>query len=154
MSHRLLFVCLGNICRSPMAVGIMRHLARERGVALSLDSAGTGGWHAGEAPDHRAQAAARRRGMDIGDLRARQVSRDDFDRFDLLLAMDADNLRELRRLAPTPAHARKARLIMDHAPQHEAREVPDPYYGGDADFDRVADMLTLACNRILDELGG
>lgn len=147
---RILFVCLGNICRSPMAEGIMRQLSRDRGIALELDSAGTGGWHAGEAPDRRAQAAMRRRGMDISDLRARQVKAQDFDRFDLILAMDADNLSELRRIAPSPGLAAKASRIMDHTQERELRDVPDPYYGGDEGFDAVGDMLTIACNRILD----
>jgi protein-tyrosine phosphatase len=148
---RILFVCLGNICRSPMAEGVMRHLAHASGSKLQLDSAGTGGWHAGEPPDHRAQAAMRRRGMDISDLRARQARPDDFERFDLLLAMDADNLRELRRMAPA-ADAHRAKLIMDFAPDHHSREVPDPYYGGDEGFDAVGDMLEAACRGVLDTI--
>lgn len=149
---RILLVCLGNICRSPMAEGVLRHLARERGIAITTDSAGTGDYHVGEAPDRRAQAAMRRRGMDIADLRARQFVRADYDRFDLLLAMDADNLRNMHRLAPSPAHARKAVLLMDHAPEHALREVPDPYFGGDEGFDQVFDMLHEACNNLLDGL--
>lgn len=142
-------VCLGNICRSPMAEGVLRHLAAERGLAITTDSAGTGDYHVGEPPDRRAQAAMRRRGLDISDLRARQFVAEDFERFDLLLAMDADNLRNMLRLAPTPAHARKARLIMDQAPDHPLREVPDPYFGGDAGFDEVHDMLHSACNSLI-----
>ena len=142
-------VCLGNICRSPMAEGVLRHLARERGLAIITDSAGTGNYHVGEPPDGRAQAAMRRRGLDISDLRARQFVAEDFERFDLLLAMDADNLRNMLRLAPTPAHARKAQLIMDQAPDHPLREVPDPYFGGDAGFDEVHDMLHSACDNLL-----
>lgn len=142
-------VCLGNICRSPMAEGVLRHLAAERGLAITTDSAGTGDYHVGEPPDRRAQAAMRRRGLDISDLRARQFVAEDFERFDLLLAMDSENLRNMLRLAPTPAHARKAQLIMDQAPDHPLREVPDPYFGGDAGFDEVHAMLHSACNSLL-----
>lgn len=151
---RVLLVCLGNICRSPMAEGVLRHLARERGVEIATDSAGTGDYHVGEAPDRRAQAAMERQGMDISDLRARQFTRADFDRFDLLLAMDADNLRNMLRLAPTPAHAAKARLMMDLAPDHPVREVPDPYYGDDRDFDEVHAMLVAACTNLLNDARG
>lgn len=147
---KVLLVCLGNICRSPMAEGVLRHLARERGIAITTDSAGTGNYHVGEAPDERAQAAMLRTGKDISDLRARQFTAADFDRFDVLLAMDANNLRDMQRMAPSPEHASKARLIMDHAPEHPLRDVPDPYYGSDADFDEVHDMLAVVCNMFLD----
>ncbi|MBK8500327.1 MAG: low molecular weight phosphotyrosine protein phosphatase [Flavobacteriales bacterium] len=146
---RVLLVCLGNICRSPMAEGVLRHLAHERGIAIETDSAGTGDYHVGEAPDRRAQAAMHRQGIDISDLRARQFTAADFDRFDLLFAMDADNLRNMIRLAPSQAHAAKAVLIMDHAPANSMREVPDPYYGGDEGFDVVYDMLVEACTNLL-----
>ena len=149
---KILMVCLGNICRSPMAEGVLRHLAHERGIEVETDSAGTGDYHVGEAPDRRAQAAMRRNGIDISDLRARQFVATDFDRFDVLLAMDADNLRNMHRLAPSPAHAAKAVLIMDHAADHPLREVPDPYYGGDEDFDDVHDMLMEACTNLLDHV--
>ncbi|HRD52786.1 MAG TPA: low molecular weight protein-tyrosine-phosphatase [Flavobacteriales bacterium] len=149
---KILLVCLGNICRSPMAEGVLRHLAQERGIGIVTDSAGTGDYHVGEAPDRRAQAAMRKQGMEIGDLRARQFTAADYDRFDLLLAMDADNLRNMRRLAPSAEHARKAMLIMDHAPAHPLREVPDPYFGGDEGFDAVFSMLMDACNQLLDDL--
>ena len=149
---KILMVCLGNICRSPMAEGVLRHLAHERGIEVETDSAGTGDYHVGEAPDRRAQAAMRRNGIDISDLRARQFVATDFDRFDLLLAMDAENLRNMRRLAPSPEHASKAMLIMDHAPHHPLREVPDPYYGGDEGFDEVFRMLKEASNQLLDGL--
>lgn len=145
-------VCLGNICRSPMAEGVLRHLAKERGLSIETDSAGTGDYHLGEPPDPRAQAAMRRQGLDISDLRARQFVREDFERFDVILAMDADNLRNVRRLAPTEAQARKAVLLMDHAPQHPLREVPDPYFGGDEGFDAVFSMLHQACSNLLDDL--
>ncbi len=149
---KILMVCLGNICRSPMAEGVLRHLAREHGFPMVTDSAGTGDYHVGEAPDRRAQAAMRRQGMDISDLRARQFVAEDFLRFDLLLAMDADNLRNMRRLAPNSELAAKARLIMDSTPQHEPRSVPDPYFGGDEGFDNVFAMLHEACTNLLSDV--
>lgn len=148
---KILLVCLGNICRSPMAEGVLRHLAKQRGLVIETDSAGTGDYHVGEAPDHRAQAAMLRTGIDISDLRARQFTAEDFDRFDLLFAMDADNLQNMLRLAPSPELARKASLIMDRAPGHPQREVPDPYFGGDEGFDEVHAMLNEACERLLDD---
>lgn len=147
---KILTVCLGNICRSPMAEGILRHRAQERDLTIVTDSAGTGDYHVGEAPDRRAQAAMRRYGIDISDLRARQFTVSDFDRFDLILAMDISNLRNISRLAPDARLAAKARLVMDHAPGHPEREVPDPYFGGDEGFDHVYRMLLEACDRVLD----
>lgn len=149
---KILTVCLGNICRSPMAEGILRHKARERGLAIGTDSAGTSNYHVGEAPDPRAQAAMRRMGIDISDLRARQFTTADYQHFDLILAMDASNLENMLALAPNAELAQKARLVMDHAPAHPLREVPDPYFGGDEGFDAVFHMLSDACDRILDEL--
>ena len=135
-----------------MAEGVLRHLARERGIAIETDSAGTGDYHVGEAPDRRAQAAMRRNGIDISDLRARQFTAADFEDFDLLFAMDADNLRNMQNLARSQAHMMKAVLIMDHAPAHLLREVPDPYYGGDEGFDVVYDMLVEACTNLLEDV--
>lgn len=135
-----------------MAEGVLRHLARERGIAIETDSAGTGDYHVGEAPDRRAQAAMRRNGIDISDLRARQFTAADFEDFDLLFAMDADNLRNMQNLARSQAHMMKAVLIMDHAPAHLLREVPDPYYGGDEGFDVVYDMLVEACTNLLNDV--
>jgi len=149
---KILLVCLGNICRSPMAEGVLRAKAMERRLPITTDSAGTSSYHAGEAPDHRAQAAMRRHGIDISDLRARPFTAQDFERFDLLLAMDADNLRDMRKQAPNAALAQKAQLIMDHAPLHPERSVPDPYYGGDLDFEHVYGMLDEACENLLNEL--
>jgi len=151
---RILTVCLGNICRSPMAEGVLRQMARERGLAIGTDSAGTSDYHIGEAPDHRAQAAMRERGIDISDLRGRQLEPADFERFDLLLAMDESNLRNMRRIARSKELAAKARLIMDYAPGHPDREVPDPYYGGDEGFSQVYRMLEEACGSLLDEIDG
>ena len=133
-----------------MAEGILRQRAQERGISIATDSAGTGDYHVGEAPDLRAQAAMRKQGMNIGDLRARQFTAQDFERFDLLLAMDADNLRNMIRLAPNGVLAAKAKLMMDFAPDHSLREVPDPYFGGDDGFDEVFAMLDEATNRLLD----
>lgn len=142
---RLLFVCLGNICRSPAAEGVMRARAAARGVELSLSSAGTGDWHAGSPPDPRMQAAAAARGYDISGLRARQVERADFARFDFVLAMDRGNLADLRRLAPKGGLAPELMLP-------GGGDVPDPYYGGEDGFDQVLDLLEGACDRLLDRI--
>ena len=145
MPVRLLFVCLGNICRSPTAEAVMRAVVRERALedVVDVDSAGTGDWHVGAAPDERACAAAARRGVEMTGA-ARQVTGADFAAFDLLLAMDADNLRALRRIAP-PGTDHKLRLLADV-------DVPDPYYGGEDGFETVLDLVDDACRRLLDEL--
>jgi len=132
----VLFVCLGNICRSPLAEGALRAAAAEAGVAVEVDSAGTGGWHAGEAPDVRAIAEAARHGVDISGLRARKVRAEDFRRFDHVFAMDADNLADLRRIAPADAKV-KPRLLMDLVEGCAGQSVADPWYGGAADFART-----------------
>ena len=149
---KILLVCMGNICRSPMAEGILRDMAKKRGVSVTTDSAGTIKSHVGEAPDHRATACMLRHGSDISDLRARQVEPADFHEFDLLLAMDRDNLEGLRRIAPEAALIPKAKLMMDYAPMHPMREVPDPYFGGDEGFEIVHRMVTTACTNLLNEL--
>ncbi|QEX19768.1 phosphotyrosine protein phosphatase [Hypericibacter terrae] len=132
---RILFVCTGNICRSPTAEGLFRHRIREAGLEdrLSGDSAGTEGYHVGDAPDPRAIAEAARHGVEIGDLRARQLDRADFQRFDLLLGMDRSHLAFMRRLAPPEVQTRMA-LLLAHAPDCGRAEVPDPYYGGEAQY--------------------
>ncbi|KVN35380.1 phosphotyrosine protein phosphatase [Burkholderia pyrrocinia] len=147
------FVCLGNICRSPTAEGVMRHQVEAAGLAdrIDVDSAGTGDWHVGEAPDSRAQAAARTRGYDLSALRARQVSGADFERFDLLLAMDGANLAELRRRCPVE-HRGKVRLLMEFAPGATESEVADPYFGGAQGFEQVLDQCEAACRGLLDTL--
>lgn len=145
-------VCLGNICRSPMAEGVLRHLATTHGLPVRTDSAGTSHYHVGEAPDHRATATMRRHGINISDLRARQFVAADFHRFDLILAMDESNLATIRALAPEPSLATKARLIMDLVPGHALRSVPDPYYGGEEGFEQVYAMLTDACAALIQEL--
>jgi len=148
---RVLFVCLGNICRSPTAQGVFEAMLAERGLQAhyTVDSAGTGGYHAGEAPDRRAQLAARRRGYDLSAQRARAVCADDFEQFDLILAMDRSNLENLLRVAPANCAAR-IRLFMSYAPSLSA-EVPDPYFGGDEGFEQVLDMLEAASAGLLDE---
>ncbi|SFI07831.1 low molecular weight protein-tyrosine-phosphatase [Albimonas pacifica] len=147
---RLLFVCLGNICRSPAAEGVARAMAQARGLAVEIDSAGTGGWHAGDPPDPRMREAALRRGYDLSALRARQVRRADFAAFDHILAMDADNLAALERARPADARAALS-LMLSHADLPE-REVPDPYYGGPQGFDHVLDLLEAAVAGLLDRL--
>lgn len=149
---RILMVCLGNICRSPMAEGILRDLVRKEGLDFVTDSAGTADYHVGEKPDRRARAAMRKHGIDIDDLRGRHFVAEDFERFDLLLAMDESNLRNMLRIAPNEALAGKAKLVMDYAPAHPKREVPDPYYGDDSGFDHVYAMLDEACRNLLNDV--
>jgi protein-tyrosine phosphatase len=152
---RILFVCLGNICRSPMAEGAFRHLVQTEGCEhlVEIDSAGTGAWHAGEAPDARARQASRQRGIDIAGLRARQVESDDFERFDLLLAMDMENHMHLMQMAPRQ-HKHKVRLFLEYAPQQPEREVPDPYYGGSDGFEHVLNLVQAASRGLLAEVRG
>ena len=150
---RVLFVCMGNICRSPTAHGVFRRLVEDSGLAarIHIDSAGTHAYHIGEQPDQRARQTALERGIDISDLRARAVETADFERFDYILAMDLDNHRHLARLCP-PSHAPKLRLFMEFAPDLRIREVPDPYYGGQRGFEQVFDMLEAAARGLLSEL--
>ncbi len=149
----LLFVCLGNICRSPTGEGVMRHLAREAGREdeFTLESAGTGGWHVGAPPDGRATEAARRRGI-VLEGAARKVELEDFERFDLLLAMDRENLRHLRALAPDPRARERARLLREFDPDSAGApdlDVPDPYFGGAGGFDLVLDQVEASCRGLL-----
>ncbi|GAA5048219.1 low molecular weight protein-tyrosine-phosphatase [Erythrobacter westpacificensis] len=132
----ILFVCLGNICRSPLAEGALRTAAREAGLALEIDSAGTGDWHVGNPPDPRAIEVAREEGVDITTLRARQVVYEDFTRFTHIFALDADNLRNLRQLAPGDTTAELA-LLLDMVPGREGQAVADPYYGGAEGFEQT-----------------
>jgi protein-tyrosine phosphatase len=150
---KILFVCLGNICRSPTAEAVFRHLvAREAPeLEIAIESAGIGSWHTGEPPDRRAQAAARRRGFDMSSIRARQIARDDFSRFDLILAMDRENLSELRRRAPSQFQPR-VRLFLDFLEERDTDDVPDPYYGGDAGFEQVLDLTEAAARGLLSYL--
>lgn len=150
---RILFVCMGNICRSPTAEAVFREVLRAEGEGLEahFDSAGTHGYHIGEPPDPRSIAAARRRGYRMEDLRARQVEAVDFERFDLLLAMDEDNLAFLQRIAPA-GHRERARLLLEFAPAAGRRDVPDPYYGGHSGFEEVLDLVEEAARGLVDEL--
>ena len=153
---RVLFVCLGNICRSPTAEAVMARLVEEAGLAhaIELDSAGTGAWHVGSPPDERASAAAAARGIAMRGV-ARQVRAEDFERFDLLLAMDAENHRDLRALAPDAKAAAKVRLLREFDPASAGAvslDVPDPYYGGSDGFARVLDLVEAACAGLLAEL--
>jgi protein-tyrosine phosphatase len=153
--HRLLFVCLGNICRSPMAEGVFRRVAQEEGVLdrFEIDSAGLGDWHVGQAPDSRAQAAARTRGIDISDQCARQVTKADFARFDVLIAMDGSNYDDLLELAPKSAR-HKVRRFLDYAPHVGTKDVPDPFFGGSEGFDRALDLIEQAARGLLSDLQG
>lgn len=150
---RVLFVCMGNICRSPTAEGVFRSVLAERAPELSveIDSAGTHDYHVGSPPDRRAIEAARRRGIDLTGLRARQVSEEDFERFDLILAMDDENLEELKRRA-SPRHRERIRLLMEFAADASIRHVPDPYYGAAQGFEHVLDLLEEAAEGLLAEI--
>jgi protein-tyrosine phosphatase len=134
--QKVLCVCLGNICRSPMAEGILQKVSSERGLGWRVDSAGTSGYHIGDAPDSRSIAMARHHGLDISGQRARRFSKDDFENFDLILVMDHDNMRDVLALAPNDSAAQKVRLF-----RHDQLDVQDPYYGGDLDFKVMFDVL-------------
>jgi len=149
----VLFVCTGNICRSPTAEAIFRKLAADAGMAdaVTADSAGTHSYHVGEPPDPRAQAAAAKRGYDLSALRARRIEGADFQRFDLILAMDQDHYAILARMAGSPA-GHKLKLMMSYAQRFKERVVPDPYYGGPQGFERVLDLLEDAAGGLLKSL--
>ena len=153
---KILFVCLGNICRSPTAEGVMRHVVREAGLEdrIEIDSAGTGGWHVGAPPDERATAAARRREIALEGA-ARKFTRADFDRFDLILAMDESNRRDLLAHAPDDAARAKVRLLREFDPASDGApdlDVPDPYYGGEQGFEHVLDLVDAATRGLLGRL--
>lgn len=150
---KVLFVCLGNICRSPTADGIFRELViREKlEQKITVDSAGTGGWHIGKAPDSRTVAAAKKRGYDLSSLRARQVSAIDFDEFDYVLAMDHNNLRDLHALKPVH-YSGHLGLFLDFGSRKHHREVPDPYYGDDGGFELVLDLVEEAAQGLLSHI--
>jgi protein-tyrosine phosphatase len=144
---KVLMVCLGNICRSPLAEGILKHKIRKKGLDWHIDSAGTGGWHAGELPDRRSIAIARKNGIDITDQRARKFRAADLDNFDLILTMDYANYLDVKRLAKTPQQEEKIKLIMNFNSPNSDEEVPDPYY--DDRFELVFEMLDRACEAII-----
>lgn len=148
----ILFVCLGNICRSPLAEAALRAEAERAGLAVTVDSAGTGDWHVGGPPDRRAQATALRYGSDISGYRARQVTPEDFRRFDQVFALDRDNLANLENVAPADATAALG-LLLDLVPGREGEGVQDPYYGGDEGFERTWAEVSAAARAIVARLG-
>ncbi len=147
---RVLFVCLGNICRSPTAEGVFAQRVADAGLAeqIEIDSAGTHAYHIGNPPDPRTREVAAARGIDLSHLRARQVAKGDFAAFDYLIAMDRDNLDHLRASCPK-AHLDRLHLLTDFAPNEPEDEVPDPYYGGPSGFERVFDLVTVAADGLL-----
>lgn len=153
MKYRVLLVCMGNICRSPTAEGVLRHFIKinRLGDVVEVDSAGTHGYHVGEPPDSRTQRAASVRGYNLSQLRARKVARQDLDYFDLILAMDKSNLDNLRRMAMPEQHP-KIKLFMDYADNFDDDEVPDPYYGLGHGFDLVLDMVEDAAQGLVKEI--
>jgi protein-tyrosine phosphatase len=151
---KVLLVCLGNICRSPMAEGILRDKARERGLRLTIDSAGTNRYHTGEAPDHRAVAKMKEHGHDITDLRARTIEPEDFGRFDRILVMDTSNLQNVLRVPHKTSHGSKVSLFLNEFQPQGNQSVPDPYFGGDDGFEDVYQMLDKACEAYLNTLDG
>lgn len=148
----VLFVCMGNICRSPTAEGVFRHYVAKAGLSerIVVESAGTHAYHVGSPPDRRAHAAAERRGISLVDIRARRVSDDDFERFDYIIAMDEDNVEHLKDQSPLEHHS-KVRLFLEFSSSGQ-REVPDPYYGGAAGFERVLDLVEDASRGLLKTL--
>jgi protein-tyrosine phosphatase len=151
--YSVLMVCMGNICRSPTAEGVLRHRVAQAGLqdAIHIDSAGTLDYHAGSPPDERSARHAHKRGYDLSSLRARQVHARDFERFDLILAMDWQNLEELQALCP-PGHEHKLKRLMEFAPAGWGDVVADPYYGGGEGFERVVDQVEAACEGLLSQL--
>ncbi|WP_353982016.1 low molecular weight protein-tyrosine-phosphatase [Salinicola endophyticus] len=151
-SYRVLFVCLGNICRSPTAESMLRQRLAQLGLSerVAVDSCGTGAWHVGQPPDLRAQRAVRERGIDMSELRARQLVREDFDRYDEILVMDGDNLAQTLALAPVSSRARVARLL--HYVGEPESDVPDPYYGGEAGFTFAIDRIEAAVAGLAESL--
>ncbi|MBF7073170.1 low molecular weight phosphotyrosine protein phosphatase [Glaciecola sp. MH2013] len=149
-SPSVLFVCLGNICRSPTAEGVFAQKAKQRGLALSIDSAGTAGYHHGAAPDKRSQEVALSRGYDLSRLKCRKVKEDDFSQFDYIIAMDNANVKDLKRKCPRELQ-HKIKLFLDYA-NSDFEEVPDPYYGGKRGFELVLDLIEEASDCLLDKL--
>jgi protein-tyrosine phosphatase len=147
----ILFICMGNICRSPSAEAVFRHKATEQGLVLEIDSAGTIGSHAREKPDHRAQKVGVDRGYSFDNIKARKVTVDDFSKFDLILAMDKHNVKELKKVAPEHLHE-KIQLFLEYANNFDECEVPDPYYGGARGFKFVLDLVEDASDGLLKQL--
>jgi protein-tyrosine phosphatase len=149
--NSILFVCMGNICRSPSAEAVFRHKMNEKGITLTIDSAGTTGSHAREKPDHRAQKIGLARGYSFDKIKARKVTVDDFTKFDMVLAMDEHNVKELKKIAPENQHE-KIQLFLEYAENFEELEVPDPYYGGARGFKFVLDLVEDASDGLLKRL--
>lgn len=147
----ILFVCLGNICRSPLAEGAFRHAASRAGLDVEVDSAGTGNWHVGESPDKRAIRTAQRHGIDISGYRARQITRGDFTRFTQIFALDRDNLADIQRLAPAESSARIA-LLLDLVDGRSGESVADPYFGGEAGFEKSWSDVSAAADALVRRL--
>lgn len=152
---RVLFVCMGNICRSPTAQGVFEKVLDEEGLSamVDVDSAGTHAYHVGEPPDPRAQETARKKGVELGSQRARRFVPEDFSRFDYILAMDEENMSMLEEGCP-PGHEAKLSLLMDFAPERAEREVPDPYYGGRNGFERVFNLVEAAARGLVADIRG
>jgi protein-tyrosine phosphatase len=147
---KVLFVCMGNICRSPTAEGVFTKIVEEAGVegSFTIDSAGTHAYHIGEQPDPRSQAAARERGIELKHLKARKVAVEDFEQYDYVLAMDSDNVSSLMQICPED-YKDKVKYFLDYAPELSVKSVPDPYYGGRFGFERVLDLVTAAAQGFL-----
>lgn len=150
---KVLFVCMGNICRSPTAEGVFNHIIQKLGTAdrFHLDSAGTHAYHVGESPDARAQQTAKARGVDLSYIRARKFTAGDFETFDYILAMDTDNYEILMEACPDE-HQHKVKLFLEFAPEHPERDVPDPYYGGQHGFEHVFDLVEAASHGFHDSI--
>lgn len=149
---KILMVCLGNICRSPLAHGLLQHKIEQLGLDWEVDSAGTGNWHAGELPDTRSIAIAKENGIDITDQRARQFKKEDFEKFDIIYAMDASNYNDIRAMTASEADRERVLMILNESFPGENRRVPDPYYGGDDGFKNVFKLLDDATDQIITRL--
>jgi protein-tyrosine phosphatase len=149
---KVLMVCLGNICRSPLAEGILKEKLKQKGLSWQVDSAGTGGWHIGSLPDHRSVQVARKNGIDITDQRARKIRGNDFEEFDLIFAMDSSNHSDLLRHAVGEEEREKIKLILDETVHMKGKSVPDPYWD-DNGFEQVFSMLSEACDKIIERYG-
>jgi len=149
---KVLMVCLGNICRSPLAEGIFRHKSSQLNVNILVDSAGTGGWHAGQAPDPRSIEKASEYGIDISKQKARKFSQEDFSNFDIIYAMDGSNFSDIIAMAKSQEEMDKVKIILNERYPSENKPVPDPYYGGEEGFENVYHLLNDACDKILEKL--